>query len=781
MDRRFFSAAVLPAFLLALAVPACLEADGFIYVPGPPRPIPPHPQPVVRFVRPEFPLQVVKHRVETRIDDSVARTRVEETFYNPNGSQLEGTYMFPLPPGASISRFAMMVGGKEIAGEVLDRDKARGIYESIVRQSRDPGLLEFIDRGLFRARVFPIPALGNVEVRVEYDETLPSTGGLGRYRYPLNTGKYSAGDYKEVLIDVTLHTSAPLRSVNCSSHPASVSRPGDHEARIVFEARTLTAEKDFTIDWNVGEDALAPALLVQRTHEPEGFFYLTISPRPEKPKAPPPKDLVAVIDTSGSMLGPKMDEAQKALRHFVNGLNPADRFGIVDFSTEARRFREGLTEANEENRRLAQAYIDGLQARGGTNIEEALRVALATFPSGGDDRLKLVVLITDGEPTVGLTRPEDILRSVREKNNLNRRLFAFGVGVDLNAQLLERLVQENRGSLDYVLPGENLEVKLSSFWDKIDFPVFTEIRLEFPNFAVSDVYPKPLPDLFRGESLAVAGRFRDGGRHAVVLRGRFLGEEKVFEYSLDFSPPPAAGGASDSIARLWATRKIGYLLESMRLSGNESREVKDEVVRLSQQYGILTPYTSYLILEEGQRYAMPDGRGGSLGPVAAAAPRRAASDALSRNKDGIEREEIRASAQEAKRDFSAASGAAGVSGGRAVQGLKEGAPSPKIFRYPPASEAGRSTDKLKEDLDFYQVINRDGKRVQQVGSRAFYLQGERWVEGGLTEKDLGSIRKVAYLSDEYFDLLTKHPGIGELLGVGEKVTFRWNGETIAVE
>ncbi len=770
MNRRPVLGAFLPAVLWLLAMPGSLEADGFIYIDVHHHPFPPpHPVPLPRIVpRPEFPMQVVKHRVEVRIEDSLARTRVDETFYNPNGAQLEGTYLFPLPPGASISKFAMMVGGREVSGEVLDRDKARSIYESIVRQSRDPGLLEFVERGLFRARVFPIPPLGNVDVRVEYEEGLPSSGGIGRYRYPLNTGKYSAGDYRDVLIDVSLRTAAPLRSVNCSSHPASVSRPGDKEARIVFEARTLTADKDFVLDWNVGEDALAPALLVQRTHEPEGFFFLTIAPRPDRPKAPPSKDLVAVIDTSGSMLGPKMDEARRALRHFVNGLNPGDRFSIIDFSTEARRFRDGLAEVSDETRRQALAYIDGLQARGGTNIEEALRNGLAALEPGGDERLKLVVLITDGEPTVGITRPEDIVRSIREKNTLKRRIFAFGVGVDLNARLLERLVQENRGALDYVLPGENIEVKLSSFWDKIDFPVFTDIRLEFPNFAVSDIYPKPLPDLFRGDTLQVTGRFRDGGRHPVVLRGRFQGEEKVFEYSLDFSPPAGAAAAgNDFIARLWATRKIGYLLEAVRLSG-ESKEVKEEVVRLSQQYGILTPYTSYLILEES-RYAMPSAPGGGTAPAAPA--RRALSSA-----PAAEREEVRARAERASKEFAADRGAEGVSGGRAVQGLKLGKPGGAG-----GYAAGGSRDERLGEEDFYGVINRGGKKVQQLGARAFYLQGERWVEGSLSETDLTSARKVEYLSDGYFDLLAKNPGIGELLGVGEKVTFRWNGETIAVD
>ncbi len=758
---------VLTAILLAaaFALPGrALLADGMIYVDI--HRIPP-PRPFVPVPRPEFPLQVTKHRVEVRIDDAAARTRVEETFHNPNGFQLEGTYLFPLPPGASVSNFVMKIGGKEVGGEVLERDKARTIYESIVRQSRDPGLLEFVERGLFRARVFPIPALGDVDVRVEYDEGLPLTGGFGRYRYPLNTGKYSAGDYRDVLIDLTLKSSAPLRSVNSPSHAVSVTRNGDKEARVVFEAKTLTADKDFILDWNVGEDALAPALLTFRGYEPDGFFWLSISPRPEGPKSAPPKDLVAVIDSSGSMLGKKMDEARSALRHFVNGLHAGDRFDIVDFATEARKFRDGLVEASDENRKQGLAYIDSIPTRGGTNIEEALRIALDALDRAGDDgRLKMVVLVTDGEPTVGITRPEDIARSIREKNQKSRRIFAFGIGADLNAQLLDRLAAENHGAADYVLAGENIEVKLSAFWDKIDFPVLTDLRAEFPNQRVTDVYPKPLPDLFRGETLIVVGRYAEDGRHAVVLRGKFQGEEKVFEYSLDFTPVAAAGTRNDFVARLWATRKIGYLREAMRLSG-ESKEVKDEVIRLSQQYGIITPYTSYLILEDTDRRRI-------AGEVPRAAP---AAEALRKGfggaggRDGADLEGRVRSAGRELEESTGEKAVAGSIGLRSMKDAKGDAAAPATSAAPGASGGA---------YDFLRRVNEGQRRIQQVGSRAFYLQGERWVEGGLKETEIASAKRIEYLSDAYFDLL-KEPGIGEVLAVGSKVTFRWKGETIAIQ
>ncbi len=748
----------LAALTLGLLLSAPLAADGFIYVDWGRQPVPiPTPRPVViPMPRPEYPLQVVRHRVEARIEGQAARTRIEETFRNPNPFQLEGTYYFPLPPGAAVSRFSMLVGGKEITGEVLERDKAREIYESIVRQSRDPGLLEFVQRGLFRARVFPIPASGDLDVRIEYEETLAATGGLWHYRYPLNTGKYSAGEYRDVLIDVTLRTPAPLRFVSSPSYPASVTRTGDREARVVFEAKSMTADKDFILDWSVGDDALAPVLLTHRTHEPEGFFLLTIDPRPGRGKAAPPKDLVAVIDTSSSMAGPKMEEARRALHHFVRSLRPGDRFNIVDFATVTRRFSEGLLEVNDETRRQAQTYVDGLVIRGGTNIEEALRHGLEALeggaaPTGGEDRLRMLVFITDGEPTVGVTRPEEILKSAREKNTRGRRIFVFGIGVDLNAQLLERMAGENRGALDYVLPGENIEVKLSAFWDKIQEPVLTDLSIEFPGQSVNEVFPRQLPDLFRGDQLTIAGRFRDGDRRPLVLRGKFQGEPHVFEYSLDFS---ADGGRYDFVPRLWATRKIGFLLESIRLAG-ESKEAKDEVIRLSQQYGILTPYTSYLILEEGERRRAYPAAGA---PGLPSVDLFAASDQIRGAGGAPAPAQVRA--RKAGASLKAERGEDGVTGSRDIGAIKQG-----------SEESAR---------EFLKLINKDQKRVQQVGARAFYFQDDRWIEGGIEEKDIAAARKVRYLSDEYFDLLSKNPKVGELLAVGAKVVFRADGEVIAV-
>ncbi|MBN1441243.1 MAG: VWA domain-containing protein, partial [Planctomycetes bacterium] len=769
-----------------LPLPSTARADGLIFVhdpppvvvipyphpypprpPRPPRPLPPPPPP-----RPHFPLKVTKHRVEVVIDDTLARTRVEETFYNPNSVQLEGTYLFPLPDSAAVSGFVMKIGGREATGEVLEKDKAREIYEGIVRKARDPGLLEYVDRGLFQARVFPIPARGGVDVTFEYSESLRRTGGLIDYRYPLDTGKYSAGDYENVVIDAKLRSSQAIRAVHCPTHEVSISRSGENDARVGFEAKTLRADKDFVLQYSVGEDALAPLLVTHRGHEKDGFFYLSIYPRPEKPREVPPKDLVFVIDTSGSMTGRKIEQVKKALRYSIENLNAGDRFNIVDFSTEARRFRPDVVEVGEETKRQANLYIDEMAARGGTNIEEGMRFGLESAEVEG--RLQMIVLLTDGEPTFGVIQPAELLASIRKKNPQRRRTFVFGVGEDLNAKLLDSIVRENRGAAQFIRGDENLEIPLSAFYDKIDSPVLTDLSIEVVGGGVSAVYPKPLPDLFRGEQLDVFGLYESDGLKTVVIKGMFQGEPRVFEHSLEFR-----GDRNDHIPRLWAMRQIGALLEQMRLGG-ESRELKEEVIRLSKLYGVITPYTSYLIVEEESLARAPRAapslglspgtslrsaaRDAIAGPPALAGGEAGGGDAATKAWEWRRRElleEVRAEAE----DFGAERGAGAVRLSRQLGDLK----------------AGRLSS---SDREFVRSkVESSGVRFQEVGDRTFYLQSGRWIDAALTTKDLDAaarLRRVKYLSDEYFDLLKASPGIGRYLAVGSLVTFLFEGELISI-
>ena len=752
----------IPLWMLGLAVLTAVprsvaRADGFIYVSDEVEvrrlPRPPH-RP--RLPRPHFPLRVTLHRVQAEVEETLAHTRIEERFHNPNPRQLEGTYIFPLPPGASVTQFAMKMGGKEVTGEILERDKARKIYEDIVRRVKDPGLLEYVDRGLFRARVFPIPANGSVDISIEYTESLTRSGGATTYRYPLDTGKYSAGSYQNVVIDLKLRSSTPLRSVQCPSHPGvAISRPKDREARVTFEAKELAADKDFVVHWNVSEDALAPFLLCHRGADERGFFFLSVLPRPEADKKVA-KDVVFVIDTSGSMLGEKLEQVQRALRYCVHNLNAGDRFNIVDFSTEARRFRPSPVDATEENRKAAAVYIDALRARGGTNMEEGLRYALESVQTA--DRLQMVVLLTDGEPTIGVIEPKNILAEMKKSNPTARRVFVFGVGEDLNAKLLDAVAAESRGITEYISTGTDLEVPLARFYDKIDSPVLTDLTMEIRGGNVSDIYPKPLPDLFHGDQLDLFGRYdlaEDGAHRTVVLKGKFQGQPRVFEYSLPFKT-----ASHDALPRLWATRKVGYLLAQMRLNG-ETPEVRQEVIRLSKRYGIITPYTSYLVVEEERILSSRPASGASR------RYRFAARDAFTESLEAADR-----------------AGEDGVVELRAAFEEDKGKKSIEVSRGVSLLRKGRLSELQGQNQARSGKRPNGGVRMLQRHGRTFYLQGTRWIDAAVVDRNLTdtkNLRRVVYLSDDYFALLRKEEGIGRYLALGNEVTFLWKGKVVSVD
>ncbi|MEM7235217.1 MAG: VWA domain-containing protein, partial [Planctomycetota bacterium] len=561
-------------------------------------------------------------------------------------------------------------------------------------------------------------------------------------------------------------------------HDVSIHRKGDRAARVGFEAKTLKAEQDFLLQWNVSEDALAPLLVTHRGHEKDGFFYLSITPRPEQPTQVPPKDVVFAIDTSGSMTGKKMEQVRKALRYCVANLNANDRFNIVDFSTEARRFQKDVVPANAETKKQANLYIDQLVARGGTNIEEAMRYALEAKDAS---RLRLVVLLTDGEPTIGVTRPEDVLASLKKINSTQQRVFVFGVGMDLNAKLLDSIVLDHKGAAQYIRGDQDLEVPLSAFYDKVDSPVLTNVSIEVKGARVSSVYPKPIPDLFRGDQLDVFGRYDTDGFKTVIVKGNYLGKPRVFEYSLEFR-----GDKHDEIPQLWALRAIGHLLEEIRLKG-EKNELKDEVIRLSKLYGVLTPYTSYLILEEGALARVPRAPGANAGAVPlyryaledALGVRPNARPSASRVAGGaagaVRDREVRRALRKNKAEFDSARGAKSVEYSERILRLKKGVAD--------AEKDLSGAWKLSEPRQQGQSAGKAIVRMRKLAGRTFYLQGKRWIDSVLTTRELKKDEKITtvkYLSDEYFDLLKKYNGIGKLLSIGPEVSFVWNGSLMSI-
>jgi len=502
--RLLITAIVTIVVLLGAARPAL--ADGII-IPDPP--LWPEPPPLR-----ESWLTIRYHRVTVTIEDQVAVTRVEQEFLNEHDWECEGTYVFPLPEGAAVSEFIMWVDGEPVEGQILDADEARAIYEDIVRRRRDPALLEYVGRSAVQARIFPIPPGGSRKVELEYSQVLPVENGLVRYVYPLNTEKFSARPLEEVSVHVEIRSRDAMRAVYSPTHQdrVFVERDGDYRATVGYEEMDILPEDDFELIYTVSQEDVGLNLLTYRElgdegpalSGAEGFFLLLVAPTVEVEEGQViPRDVILVLDTSGSMEGEKIEQAQEALIYVLDHLNAEDHFNIIAFSTGLRQYARGLRPASEA--REAAAWVRRLEAVGGTDINRALLEALAQTSS---ERPTVLIFLTDGLPTEGVTEIEHILANVEAAAPDNVRFFPFGVGDDVNTVLLDTLAEQHRGATGYVRPHERIDEEVSGFYARISTPVLADIELDFRDVLVEDTYPYPLPDLFAGTQLILVGRYR---------------------------------------------------------------------------------------------------------------------------------------------------------------------------------------------------------------------------------------------------------------------------------
>lgn len=544
------------------------------------------------------PLVIKNHRVEADVEGHVATTHVTQVFRNNTNQRMEGTYIFPIPADAALTDFAMMINGKRQSGEVLPADKARSIYEDIVRRMKDPGLLEYMEGGLLRMRVFPIEPKSEVKVDVTFSHALPFESGVYQYTFPLKTGTRASTVQEDFTLTVRIAAETPIRNVYSPTHDVGVSRKDEYHAVAGFEQSGMALDTDFQLLYALTDAEFGLNLLAHRVEGQDGYFALMLSPRVDLDESKIlPKDVCFVMDTSGSMQQEnRIGSAKDAARFCIKALNPKDRFQLITFSSAVDTFTNGLVDASSENVEKALAFVSKIEARGGTDLCGALLKALGQRSDGG--RPYMVVLLTDGQPTVGVTEPDDILAAVRDANAAGTRVFTFGIAENLDVPLLDRVAEATRGYPQYVQPGRDIEDKVSAFYRKVSNPVLANLALDFGGVRTYDVYPGQLPDLFRGSQLLVFGRY-EGDKHvAVKLTGAIGDEVKEFAYDATF---PEATAANGFLPQLWARRKIAFLLDQVRLHG-QSQELTDEIVRLSREHGIATPYTSYLVLEDEKAY-----------------------------------------------------------------------------------------------------------------------------------------------------------------------------------
>jgi Ca-activated chloride channel family protein len=678
------------------------------------------------------------HRVNVDISNQIAITKVSMQFTNTGEQLAEGQFIFPLPMGATVENLMMFVNGVAIEAKILKADEARNIYNEIVRQMRDPALLEYIGRDLLQANVFPIPPQESRQIEIQYGQVLEQENGLIKYAYPLDTSHIADQTVGQMSIRVSVTGDDTLGNVYSPSHRIALSRPSDSDFVAGFEQNNFVADNDFTLYYGVQRDSIDTNLLTYKESANEdGFFMLMIQPPMAKADdIAQAKDVIVVLDQSGSMDdGVKWQQAQDATVYVLQTLNPNDRFNVIPFSTGYRLYANELLPASEAP--SAIEWVKSLYPEGGTNIHDALANALKFADA---ERPLSVIFMTDGLATEGIIDTQEIINSLNANAPQNARIFSFGVGNDVDTFLLDSVVRDFGGTSSYVRPNERIDEEVAALFNKISAPVLNDVSLTFEGVTAELLYPQQLSDLFAGEQLTLVGRYRNATANAsITLSGKANGQIQTIVYNnLVFSD---RAGGEDFIARLWATRRIGDFLNQIRLNG-ENQELVDSVVALSIRYGIITPYTSFLITED---------------------------DILSQ--DGLANAQERF-AEEAQALSEASSGASAVDAADMSGGMANAnAPAPVSTMVAPSSQT--SPTDLEAPLgadDEATPIN----PLQQVGSKTFIWQEGVWTDTTF-QPDSMTTTKIVFLSDAYFALLDSQPSIGEYLALGEKVIVVLDG------
>jgi Ca-activated chloride channel family protein len=714
MKNRLLSLFII-GLLLAGIIPAA--AQGIIV-----------PQPGV-FTDPSW-LRVDYHRVDVEIIDQIASTHVDLQFTNTGEALAEGTFIFPLPAGATVDQLTMFIDGQGIEAQILPADEARDIYNAIVQQYRDPALLEYIGTSAIQASVFPIPPGESRQIEIRYGQVLEAENGLIQYVYPLNSPRAMAARAVESMsIRVTVEGGDEISSIYSPSHSIAVAREGDTGFSAGFEASSFIADGDFSLFYGLADGEINVNLLTYRESAGEdGFFLLLVQPPFEIDEDEiVAKDVIIVLDQSGSMQGEKWEQAQDAAAYVLDNLNAQDRFNVIVFSTGARLYSESMEGVDEAQDAID--WIDGLDAEGGTNIDLALQNALDVADG---ERQTTILFLTDGLATEGVIETPAILDNFENRAGDNVRLFAFGIGDDVDTFLLDSLYQAFRGAGEYVRTGERIDEAVAALYNKVGAPVLTGIELAFEGVRAELVYPAELPDLFVGEQLTIVGRFRDAAEGATItLSGDVEDDAQTFIYDgLEFRDN---AGGEPFIARLWATRRIGDLLNTIRLQG-ENPELVDSVISLSLRYGIITPYTSFLITED---------------------------DILTQA--GQEAAAAQFEADEAQDLARQSSGAVAVDNAQNIIELNAA-----------EAPAAMPTQTVMGGAAGEQTPGQSGNAITSVGGRTFVNIGGVWNDTTY-DPDAMTTEPVEFLSDAYFALLAEHPELAEYFALGENVIVVLDG------
>ena len=546
-------------------------------------------------------LEIVSHDADVTVNNGIAVTEVEQIFRNTENRIVEALYVFPVPEGASVADFSMWIGGKEMTGEVLEKQRAREIYESYKQTRRDPGLLEQVDYRTFEMRIFPIPAGAEQRVKVTYYQELDVDHDTATYVYPLATnvvdGAADTAVQGRFSLDFDARTAVPITGLSSPSHPDgfSVSRPSETTASASLELAGGTLSEDVVLHLTAERPVTGIDVVANKPDGEDGFFQLTLTAGEElEQKAGGGMDYVFVLDVSGSMADDrKLELSADAASSFIGALAEGDRFEVLTFNNTLNALFGDLAGADDAALQRAATFVDSQRAVGGTRLRPAFEAA---YRYGVDpDRPLNVVVLSDGL-SGGNTSFE--LQELIRQRPANARVFCVGVGNDVNRPLLEDVARNAGGLAAFVSPQDDLTRAAEAFRRKLVRPVATALKLSVGGGAY-DFAPGEVPDLFHGAPIRVYGRYKRGGPTEVTLSGNVMGRDVTKTVTLDF---PEAGGGNPEVERMWAWRRIDELQKHADRKGDRSAAVESEIVRLGEAFSIVSEYTSFIVLENDAEY-----------------------------------------------------------------------------------------------------------------------------------------------------------------------------------
>ncbi len=758
----------------ALALwPESASAQGRV-IPRPcTRPVPPRCTPnmdcgVAMIPCPVVPIERISSDVQANLEGGgrVVRYEITEKFVNRGPGLGEADYIFPLPNGAAFEDLRLEINGELVSGETLPADKARQIYEDIVRRQRDPALVEWIGYGLVRARIFPLPTGQEKRVVVRFRSVVRREGSALRVDYARGT---DPGQRTPVVMPATTERNDDdERTTGWSRFTLTIPRGADYgepySPTHALRIRDRGDKREVRASGTAGN--ITVLLPLRRPNEPSitvvahapdrehGYALIAISPPAARTRALP-RDLTFVVDVSGSMRGQKMEQAKAAGHAVLASLVRGDRFRLIDFSTDVHTYRDGFIPATRENIRAANRYIDGLRAEGSTNIsgalEEALDVDVTPTRGGRLERMPFVVFVTDGEPTVGERNP-DLIAAMAARLRNEARVFTFGVGAEIHAGLIEQLALEGRGTAHFVSGNESVERAVSLLAQRLTSPVLSNVRVRAEGVRLTNLHPVLPIDLFAGQDLVLLARYDGSGEARIQVETDSPDGRLTWTRDVRF---PGRENDNAFVGRLWAAQRLGWLAAEKRKRGG-STELDAEIKSLGEKFGIPTEFSSYLVLEPGMTVAADMRRDAAMRPAAAnAAPGRANEERARRlGESPVALQSV------------------------VVTGTASGGDR-KEQEFAAAKQAAQQRDaKSLADVDAAsQVGDELQKNMRQVEQRTFKLVNGVWTD--VRQTPTMRTVQVKPFSPLYFELVQQLKGLGATLALGERVVVA--GRAVAIE